>query len=427
MLKERIDYLCRKKGISRKELVEGLVTQAHFANILARRYPLAEDIAEQIAKRLDVAPSYLLQADKVDEETEAEANFIFEQLFQPVTLMNENVIESIQDRHDSLLIELTSAIMKAIYYQQINELDTFNYIHQSYLQFYLNKYEDIHDPALPATLRRALLYYYIQQGRSQSRFYEVVSYAEKLEELIQEGSEAWVSLQHILIEAYVSTRQFEKAKQRFELTLNLLYQNRWFHRLSGLYIAYSGSCFAIGLYEEALLTLSMAEANLVYSPNQGDLMTTILNNRIVMLTLVNKLEQAKVEIERFEQLVQQEPEETQLKLMPVIIIYYCEIACLEKKWGLLAHGIKQLKTYSSLTIDQGMALLFYESQLAFGQNDMDGFMILALECLLYFEQISHKMRLEQLYEELAVACEEKRRYKEVALYYRKLVYLLKNK
>lgn len=37
------------------------------------------------------------------------------------------------------------------------------------------------------------------------------------------------------------------------------------------------------------------------------------------------------------------------------------------------------------------------------------------------------MRLEQLYEELAVACEEKRRYKEVALYYRKLVYLLKNK
>lgn len=288
----------------------------------------------------------------MNDATEAEANTIFELLFQPATLMDENVIESIEDRHDSLLIELTSAIMKAIYYQQINEVSTYNYIHQSYLQFYLNKYEDIHDPTLPVALRRALLYYYIQ---------------------------------HILIEAYVSTRQFEKAKQCFEFTLNMLYQKRWFHRLSGLYIAYSGSCFSIGLYEEALLTLSMAEANLVYSPNQGDLLTTILNNRIVMLTIVEKLDQAKAEIERFEQLVQQETQETQLKLMPVIIIYYCEIACMEKKWGVLAHGINQLKACSSLTTDQAMALLFYDSQLAFGQNDMDAFMMLALQCLTYFE------------------------------------------
>lgn len=427
MLKERIDFLCRKKGVSRKDLVEGLVTQAHFANILAGRYPLAEDVAEQIAERLDVSPTYLLQSSLMDDATVSRAEDIFESLFQPATLTDENKIEVIEDRHDSLLIELTSAIMKATYYQQLNEMDTFNYIHQSYLQFYLNKYEDINNVSLPTPLRKALLYYYIQQGRSQSHFYEVLEYAKKLEMLIIEGSEAWITLQHILIEAHVLTRQFEKAKQRFELSMNILYQNRWFHRLSGLYIAYSGSCFAMELYEEALLTLSMAEANIVYAPNQGDLMTTILNNTIVMLTLVGKLDQAKAEIERFELLVQQEPKETQLMFMPVIIIYYCEIACIEKKWGVLAHGIKQLKAYQSLTTDQAMALTFYESQLAFGQNDMDAFMTLALECLPYFEQTSHKMRLEQLYEELAVTCEDKRRYKEVALYYRKLVYLLKNK
>lgn len=38
MLKERIGLLSKRKQISRKDLVEGLVTQAHFANILADRY-----------------------------------------------------------------------------------------------------------------------------------------------------------------------------------------------------------------------------------------------------------------------------------------------------------------------------------------------------------------------------------------------------
>ena len=67
MLKERIEYLSKRKQISRKDLVEGLVTQAHFANILADRYPLPEDLAEAIASRL--AASYLLHAADQSEET----------------------------------------------------------------------------------------------------------------------------------------------------------------------------------------------------------------------------------------------------------------------------------------------------------------------------------------------------------------------
>ena len=51
MLKERINYLCRQKDINRKELVHGLVATTHFANILAGRYPLPEDVAEKIAER----------------------------------------------------------------------------------------------------------------------------------------------------------------------------------------------------------------------------------------------------------------------------------------------------------------------------------------------------------------------------------------
>ena len=61
MLKERIEFLSKRKSISRKDLVEGLVTQAHFANILAERYPLPEDLAEGSAERLVLSASYLLQ------------------------------------------------------------------------------------------------------------------------------------------------------------------------------------------------------------------------------------------------------------------------------------------------------------------------------------------------------------------------------
>lgn len=58
MLKERIELLSKRKQISRKDLVEGLVTQAHFANILADRYPLPEDLAEAIAGRFGVSFLY---------------------------------------------------------------------------------------------------------------------------------------------------------------------------------------------------------------------------------------------------------------------------------------------------------------------------------------------------------------------------------
>ncbi|WP_458463916.1 hypothetical protein [Paenibacillus sp.] len=70
MLKERIGLLSKRKQISRKDLVEGLVTQTNFANILADRYPLPEDLAEAIAGRLGVSPSYIVKAAAQDEETQ---------------------------------------------------------------------------------------------------------------------------------------------------------------------------------------------------------------------------------------------------------------------------------------------------------------------------------------------------------------------
>lgn len=97
MLKERIEFLCRKKDITCKELVEGLVTQAHFANILAERYPLAEDLAVHIAQRLGVAPSYLSGAAAADEQALQRAERIFDALSVPAAFLPEEAVNDIPD------------------------------------------------------------------------------------------------------------------------------------------------------------------------------------------------------------------------------------------------------------------------------------------------------------------------------------------
>lgn len=423
MLKERIELLCKKKKISRKDLVEGLVTQAHFANILAGRYPLADDLSEHIAGRLGVPVTYLTAAATADEQALQRAEHIFQTISGPA--VSDSYVDALDDRDDVLVVELTTALMKAVYYQQINDLTAYDYLHQSYLNHYLEKYGRPDEVDLPVPLKKALLLYKIQYFRSKSRYYDVLNDVNRLSGLVEPGTEVWLMAQNIRMEACILLKQFEQAKQVFEQTMRQVVDDRLFHRLSGLYVAYSGYCFAMGLVQEALHSLSMAEANLVYLQQPGDVVTAIMNNRIVMLTMTGELDKALDEIARFEAMIANEPEETRKKLEPVTTIYRCEAAFAQKNWGLLLHGIERLRI-SRTNTDQEMALAFYESQLALSQGDMERFQNLALECLPYFESNQHEMRLEQLYEALAVVCEEGRRYKESSMYYRKLVYLLRN-
>lgn len=333
MLKERIEFLSKRKQISRKDLVEGLVTQAHFANILADRYPLPEDLAEAIASRLGVTTSYLLNAAAQDKETLARAEAVFEQMSVPASAISEETVHALEDRDDALTVELTTALMKAVYYQQLNDASAHEYIHMSYLNFYLEKYGRPDDVDLPRPLAKALLFYKVQYYRSKLAYVDVLTHATRLSELALPGSEFWLSVQNIKMEGYIQVKQYEEAKQVFELTMRHVYDQRLFHRLSGLYVAYSGYCFAMGLVQEALSALTMAEANLVYAGNQGDLVTAIANNRIVMLTMTGELDQAQSEIERFESLLQQEPEETQQAMKPLVSVYRCEVALARKNWG----------------------------------------------------------------------------------------------
>jgi tetratricopeptide (TPR) repeat protein len=145
-----------------------------------------------------------------------------------------------------------------------------------------------------------------------------------------------------------------------------------------------------------------------------------------MLTMTGELDQAQSEIERFESLLQQEPEETQQAMKPLVSVYRCEVALARKNWGVLAQSIDQLLQCAS-TPDQQMSATFYQSQLALAHGDREVFMERALACLPYFESVQHVMRLEPLYEGMAVVSEDQRKYKEAAMYYRKLVYLLRKK
>lgn len=429
MLKERIDYLCKKREIARKELVGGLVTQAHFANILAERYPLPEDLAVQIAGRLGVTPAYLLEASSVSEETLSRAEAVFDLLSRSAATIDEQQVGELPDKDDTLTVELTTALMKAVYYRQLNNTIAYDYLHRNYLDFFLDKYgrpEGSSMPHLPTPAKKALYYYHIQLFRSQSRYDEALNQSLLLAETIEPGTEIWLTAQNFMLESYIYLKQFDQAKRTFEHTLKHVYEQRWFHRLSELYIAYSGYNFSVGLVQEALLALAMAEANLVYASNQGELFPTLLNNRIIMLILLGEHDKAEQEIARYEAMALREPEEVRAQFRPLIHVYRCELAVSRKQWTLLESEIAMLDQTAHNT-DQQMSLLFYRSRLSLAQGQYDSFMEQALACLPYYESIRQANRLEPLYEALAVVSEELRKYKDAAAYYKKLVQLLRSK
>ncbi|MEW4371812.1 helix-turn-helix domain-containing protein [Paenibacillus kandeliae] len=425
MLKERIQYLCDKKQMSRKELTDGLVTQAHFSNILAGRYPLPDDLAEAIAQRLGVETEYIAQTDNTEQPILEQAERILNMLTAQASSITEQSVNELPDRHPALTIELTTALMKATYYQQFNDQDAYHYLHQSYLNIYLEQFGRPDTLHLPAPLQQALLFYKIQNFRALGQYYDVLHQLDIWLPLLEQGSELWLTAQHIRVEAYIHTRQLEQAKHSFEKITLHIYEQRMFYRLSGLYVLYSGYCYSMEWTQEALTALAMAEAHLVHAQHQSDMLSTIMNNRIVILTRSGELSQAEQELVRFRSMVQMQPEDIQQQWEPMLLIYDCEIAWSRKEWSKLVNLLDRLRAYM-LTTDQQMALLFYESQLSLSMGENESFVEQALQCLPYFEQMRQQDRLGVLYEGLATGAEEQRRYKDAALYYRKLVYLLRH-
>ncbi|MNJ56379.1 hypothetical protein D3C77_519220 [compost metagenome] len=145
-----------------------------------------------------------------------------------------------------------------------------------------------------------------------------------------------------------------------------------------------------------------------------------------MLTMSGENEAALQQIQQYEKLLTQQPIQEQALSMSTIQIYRSELAYLQKDWVTLSEMIVGLEAVP-LNEDMDMAKVFYKSQLALAKGDSDSFLKYSLECLPYFEQSVQKLRLEQLYELLAIVSEENRKYKDAAIYYRKLLDLVRRK
>ncbi|MBC6308665.1 hypothetical protein HCJ66_03755 [Listeria sp. FSL L7-1582] len=423
MLKERINFLIEVQGITRKNLVNGLITLPHLSNILAGRYLLAEDLAEQFGERLGVATDYLMHTEDVSKEIIQETEAIVRRfmLFQQV---DDAYIVSLPEKNNALVIELSAALMKACYYQTMNMKVSYQTLHTTYLNFYVENFDDLSILKLPIPLRKAFYYYKLQFYRSVSQFEMSSKYIELLLHMLDEDTEAWVTIKKIEMEIFVSLKLYDKAKHSFEDSLHRVQKEHLLHHLSSLYIAESAYCFYLKLYEEALVNLAKAEEYLVYMDDSaGTYLCMIFNNRILMLITMNQLADATFEVDRFKKYLQQQ-ENIDPTFWTLIALHKADIALASGAFTQLENTLESLQK-TNKTPDQVYAVKFYQSQLALHKGNFKEAEALAKDCLCFLEQNDFPNRLLVVYETLATCAEQSRQYKKSSDMYKKMTILLK--
>lgn len=423
LLKERINFLIQQKGISRKTLVNGLITLPHFSNILAGRYLLADDIAKQLGERLGVTTDYILHA----EDNSFEINNQAEKTFRRIVLfqqLDDAYVASIPEQNDALVLELSTALMKACYYQATNNQENYQALHKNYLNFYLENFDDVSILKLPLPLRKAFFYYKLQFYRSISKLEESSKYMELLLPILEDDAEVWIAIKKIEMEVLVALKLYDKAKKSFEDTLHRVQSENLSHHLSSLYIAESAYCFYLKLYEEAFVNLAKAEEYLVYMDDSaGTYLVTIFNNRILMLIATNRLGDAAQEVERFEKYLQQQ-KNIDTTFWTLIELHKADIALAGGAVAKLEEILAGLQK-ANKTPDQVYAVKFYQCQLALLQENFKTAEAIAEECLPFFEQANSANRLILIYETIAICAEQTRQYKKSSDMYKKMTQLLK--
>ena len=192
MLKERINYLCRQKNINRKELVHGLVATTHFANILAGRYPLPEDIAEKIAERLGVEKDYLLKTGYIDDNILNQAENITDKIFSYE--LNEELINSFPENNDFLTLELTQKLAKASFFLLTARKEEAAAMSENYLDFYLKQFENS-ETEIPVPLKKAILFYKMLASRTEQFSEDSLRYCMELQKFSYDNPNILLRLQ----------------------------------------------------------------------------------------------------------------------------------------------------------------------------------------------------------------------------------------
>ena len=420
MLKERINYLCRQKDINRKELVHGLVATTHFANILAGRYPLPEDVAEKIAERLGVEKEYLLNTGYVDENILGQAEDITNKIFSYD--LNEEFINSFPENNDFLTLELIQKLAKASFLLLMSGKEEAAAVSEAYLDFYLKQFENS-ETEVPVPLKKAILFYKMLISRTEQFSEDSLHYCTELQKFSYNNPNILLRLQTFQIEFLVQIRKFEAVEELIDKALAYCYYEGLLFQLTQLYIMYSGFYYKIGFINKALKYLEKAESTLQYNALEDQLSysVTIANNRIIMKMKLKLWHEMENDINTYERISKNVRDNAQFSTQ--VLCYKCE---LYYKTGNLPALEASLKTLAKLerNFDQDMSLKFYLGIIEASKENEEKFMEYMKICIPYYEKYRIHDRLTDIYKILASQAEEKRQYKTSAEYYAKLVAIL---
>lgn len=442
MLKERVNYLCTKNAITRKNLVRGIITTTHFSNILSGRYLLADDIAENIAKRLNVTKEYLLRTDEVLEVNIKQADKLIEATILDNGLENI-LLESIDEENESLIIELTQNFCKACIYQNRGDITNYNRILKDYLQFYIDRFSEADINVFPIPLKKAFYYFKAKFYISIFDYENVFIYIDKLLPYVKNNIDSFVSVSIIKINALMKSGKFDDVNILLDNISSYIHKENSLYHLPTLYILRSNLYFQLSLFQESLVYLSKAEENLHYMKEQGKYYTTILNNRMVTLLQLEDFKAATIELDNFEaSYTKTEQFDDPTKV--IVELYRCDIHLNNLEWDKLSNCLSRYRGLN-MTENQKCMIDFYEAHLHFHNGNEDEAQKLAESCLDHLEKLKKVNMLLKIYELLddienfrqvdtliktyellGEITESQKKYKISSQYYKKVIELLKN-
>lgn len=417
MLKERINYLSEIHGISRKDLVNGLITPTHLSNILAGRYPLPEDLASHLAERLFVDETYLLAAEDCSAETVNYAETIIEQFL--LNAYDSTNIDQLPTEHPALLIELVSQLIRASVGLTRNDV-SLQMSNEQYLAIYLPQFMD---EEMPEVLKKALYIYKMSQYRNQHNQREALEMCRQLKKFNYTHSHVWINLLEFEVEALIYGGDAETSQELLKQAIGRCYYEGIYYHLTQLYMMYSVSFTNQNFWQKALYYLDKAKEYLEFTEEIAIMYSHgIASNRIQILMRQNEFEQAERAIDDLEKLLSGTDNAAYFQAQ--IMLNRCELAFRQSAFDALQEHVDTLNQIE-LSIEHQMVLSFYKSQLAFERKEEATFLKYADNCRLYFEQFYNRERLLLLYEQLAAVAKENRQYKQSSEYFEYVLQLIK--
>ena len=420
MLKQRILYLCRKKGISRQKLTEGLITQTHFSNILAGRYALAGDLAEAMAKRLSTSPEYIMKAANWSDEDVNKVDELAQVAFSEI--LDESIISSLPVVANELSVEIAANIAAVCILTRNENIVKIEEIQTEYLDFYLSEFNDENIEAFHPSLQKMLYLYKSLVYSSEEKFQTALVYLDKLLEIVEYDSDAFIYTQFYRTVAFVSLEMFDIALETTDILLLRIRKENRLNHLARLHILRSAIFDKIQLEQQTMVELAKAEESMMYLSDplfRGRILAAILHNRIVTATDLHYFDIAEQTIERTQEMLSLNGSISDEIIKQRISFYKASLLLEQENWEALTEVLDKLQSMpevpnSSLIIHYCRGVMLYEQK---HTQEAEAFLVLVEKEMT--KNILAVKSIARVYIMLAEISESDRKYKQAAEYYKK--------